>query len=136
MTDKVSIEISKDLYIKASQKVDNVTSYLEVQLMVLVNDEFGDEYQIMKEISNKINEIQELEARLSNLRDNRVNQVIDNRIFEEAIVTIARIHDALGMIGKNQIKSIAKRNSVPYDALLSYVEEKGFNVVNYTGVKK
>ena len=136
MTDTILVELNSELYEKASQKVDNVSDYIEQQLRLLIDDDFTDEYDVLVELSEKMEEIKELEARLTNLRKHRMRKVTNTDMFDECMVVITRIHDNLDMIGKNQIKSIAKRNNVPYDALLEYVKKNGYNIVNYTGVSK
>lgn len=136
MTDTILVEINSDLYEKASKKVDNISDYIEQQLRLLVNDDFSEEFDVLLELSEKMDEIRELETRLVNLRNNRIGNVVNTPVFDECMIVIKRIHNNLDMIGKNQIKSIAKRNNVPYDALLEYVKDCGFNIVNYTGVSK
>ena len=131
----VSVNINEDLYYRAETKIDNVEEYLEQQLIILLEDDFTDEYEILIELSDKIREVRDLERRLVKIRENRIGS-IDEGIFDEAMVTITRIHDNIGMIGRNQIKSIAKRNGLPYDALLREVKKQGFKVVNYTGVNR
>ena len=135
MTDTILIEIDSDLYEKASQKTDNVQEFIEEQLHTLVLDEFSEEHDVLVEISEKMEELKELETKLVKLRENRLGRV-NSKLVNECMVVISRIHENLDMIGKNQIKSIAKRNNVPYDVLLEYVEKNGYNIVNYTGVSK
>ena len=131
----IPVYINEDLYNRAESKLDNIDEYLEQQLIILLEDDFTDEYEILIELSDKVSEIRELESELLKIRENRVTS-IDKTIFNESMSTITRIHDNIGMIGRNQIKSIAKRNGLPYDALLREVKGRGFEVVNYTGVNK
>lgn len=135
-TDTVLVEINEDLYKEAGTKVDNVIQFIEQQLIVLINDDFSDELELLVQLSEKVDEIKELESELVRVRKRRMRQ--GNRYdFDEVLVTINRIHDNLGMIGKNQIKSIAKRNNVSYDVLLAYLKKDGgYEIVNYTGVSK
>ena len=135
-TDTVLVEINEDLYKEASTKVDNVIQFIEQQLIILINDDFSDELELLVQLSEKVDEIKELESELVRVRKRRMQQ--GNKYdFDEVLVTINRIHDNLGMIGKNQIKSIAKRNNVSYDVLLAYLKKDGsYEIVNYTGVSK
>lgn len=136
MTDSVLVEVDSELYEKASLKVENIDKYIEQELRLLVDNDFSDEFDVLVELSEKIDEIRELETKLVNLRENRIGRVVDNQRFDECMVVITRIHDNLDMIGKNQIKSIAKRNNVSYDSLLELVKREGYNIVNYTGMSK
>ena len=134
MTNTILIEINKELYDEASLKTNNIQEYIEEQLRLLVLDKFSDEYDVLVEIKNKIDEIQELEAKLTHIREKRISN--DNTIYDDAMVTITRIHDNLGMIGKNQIKQIAKHNNLSYEGLLKHISKMDFVVVNYTGISK
>ena len=136
MANTILVEVDSELYEKASRKVEDINKYIEQELRLLVDDDFTDEYETLVELSEKMDEIRELETRLVNLRNNRVGNVIDTDVFDDVMVTIMRIHDNLDMIGKNQIRQLSKVYHVPYDSLLEYVEKCGLNIVNYTGVSK
>ena len=131
------IEIDADLYKEASTRVENISQFIEQQLTILVNDEFNEEFQLLNELSQKMDEIKEIETRLTRIRKRRIQRVSNDELYEDVLVTINRIHDNLGMIGKNQIKSIAKRNNVSYDGLLDYLKKNGeYEIVNFTGVNR
>ncbi len=136
MANSISIEIDCEMYNQAKEKVDDIQVFIEEQLTLLINDDFSDEYEVLSELNEKFEEIRELEDKLVSLREKRNEKIDDTLLFEDAMTTIMRIHENLGMIGKNQIKQIAKYNHLPYVSLLKFVQREGLVVVNYTGVSK
>ena len=56
--------------------------------------------------------------------------------FENAMVTINRLHDRLGCVGRNQIRNVAKRCDVPSNELEKHVVDQGLTVVNFKEVPK
>ena len=133
---KVSISIDANLWDEAGEKIPNRSAFIEEQLELYLANDLSEEKEVLDLIDEKNTELSILEGKLCKLREARLSKVKSINIFEAPMVSINRIHDKLGMIGRNQIKRFAKGNEVPYDALLEHVLEEGLNVVNYCEVGK
>ena len=131
---KVSISIDADLWDEAGVKIPNRSAFIEEQLELYLANDLSEEKEVLELIDEKNAELSILEGKLCKLREARLKKVKDVDIFENPMVSINRVHSKLGHVGKNQIKMFAKRNEVPYDALLQHVEGLGFNIVNFAEV--
>ena len=133
---KRCISIDDEIWEKAGEKLENRSAFIEHQLRLIVDSTFEQEDEILKTINEKREEINVLEDKLCSYRKKRLKKSQDNQLFDAAMVSINRLHDNLGAIGKNQIKKIARRNHIPFDLLLSHCYEKELNVVNFGEVPK
>lgn len=134
---KVTLEISKELYIASKDKLDmSLNDFIEYSLsMYIFND---DEYStLFKKACKHYNELNNVKNRMYALeRKNRSNK--DNqKYYDKAMVTVTRIHNRLGYIGKNQLRKIANQNNLNHNDLIRYVSNlDGFTVTNFGNLPK
>ena len=131
---KVSISIDPDVWDEAKAKLPNRSEFIQTQIELYLGNDLSEEREILRLIEEKNAELSVLEGKLCKLREARLSRVVELDIFEAPMKSLSRLHSNLGMVGKNQIKTFAKKNDVPYDALLEHVMGEGFNVVNYAEV--
>ena len=133
----VSITIDCDVWEEAGSKLDSRSEFCENQLRLFLELNNDEEDILLEQIQNKREEICVLEDKLCAFRKERLNKVKQKPIFDDAMVSINRINDRLGKIGKNQIKNIARANKVPFDLLLENCRVDGsLNIVNFAEVPR
>ncbi|MBQ6219662.1 MAG: hypothetical protein IJH63_00950 [Methanobrevibacter sp.] len=128
---KVSISIDSEVWEDAGKKIPNRSEFIEKILKYYLDNVCMDEQLIIKNIGKLNAELSVLETRLLNIRKNRLSKIDEKDIFEAPMVTINRLHEGLGEIGKNQIEKFAKQYDVSYDELLEHIESLDYNIVNY-----
>ena len=133
---KRCISIDEEVWEKAGGKLENRSAFIEHQLRLAVDLANDEEDAILKTIAEKREEINVLEDELCSYRKKRLQKSQENHLFDTAMVSINRLHENLGEVGKNQIKNIAKRNRIPYDLLLNHCYEQNLKIVNFGAVPK
>ena len=133
---KRCISIDDDVWEKAGEKLENRSAFIEHQLRLVVDSSHEEEDELLKIIGEKREEINVLEDKLCSYRKKRLKKSQEGQLFDTAMVSINRLHNNLGAVGKNQIKNIARRNHIPYDLLLSHCYEQELNIVNFMEVPK
>lgn len=133
---KVSISIDPNVWAEAKLKLGNCSAFIEEQLNTYLRNDLSEERELLKLIEEKNAELSILEGKLCKLREARLTKINQLDIFEAPMISLNRLHDGLGHVGKNQIKAFAHKNDVPYDALLEHVIDSGLNVVNFAEVAK
>ena len=131
----VHITIDEHIWDLAGDIIGNRSAWIEKQFRIALNEE-DDETQIMKNIQKKENEINVLKDKLCKIREQKSKQLQVIGLFDNAMVSINRIHSKLGFVGKNQIRRIAKANDVPAMELINLCIDKGLNLVEYYEVPK
>ena len=56
--------------------------------------------------------------------------------YDSAMITVNRLYDKQGYIGKNQLKAIANRNNLNHIDLIYYVENLDYKVTNFGALPK
>jgi len=132
----VSITIDCDIWEEAGTKLVSRSEFCENQLRLFLELNNDEEDLILKQIQDKREEIYVLEDKLCAYRKERLNKVKEKPMFDDCMVSINRMNERAGQVGKNQIKRIAKANKVPFDLLLEHCRVSNINVVNFAEVPK
>lgn len=133
----VSITIDCDVWEEAGLKLDSRSEFCENQLRLFLESNNDKEDMILKQIQEKREEIYVLEDQLCAFRKERLTTAKEKPIFDTAMISIKRINDRLGHVGKNQIRKIAKSNQVPFDLLLENCRQNDYlNIVNFAEVPR
>ena len=133
----VSITVDCDVWEEAGLKLNSRSEFCENQLRLFLEMDNDEEDLILKQIQDKREEIFILEDKLCAFRKERLSKAKQGPLFEEAMISINRINERLGKVGKNQIKKIAKANHVPFDLLLEHCRVEGnLNMVNFAEVPR
>ena len=83
-----------------------------------------------KELNNVKNKMYLLEKKNRSNKDNQ-------KAYDNCMVTVDRIHNALGYIGKNQLRKIANQNNLNHNDLIRYVSRlEGYTVTNFGDLPK
>lgn len=122
-------ELAKDqLPVSRSEFFEN-----QVRLFLDVDDP---EKKIVDKITKKENEINVLKDKLCHIRREKQLKLESDNVFDEAMMTLDRLHGNLGCIGRNQIRKVARRCDVPSNELENHCVKCGLNVVNFMEVPK
>ena len=132
----VTITVDCDVWEEAGNKLDSRSEFCESQLRLFLQLDNDKEDELLQQIQDKRDEINVLEDKLCAYRKERLTNAQNNLVFADAMVSINRLNDKLGCVGKNQIKRIAKSNGVPFDLLLEHCRSCDLNIVNYGDVPK
>ena len=132
----VTITVDENIWELAKDKLPcSRSEFFENQLRLYLDIE-DPEAKIVEKISKKENEINVLKDKLCTIRREKQLRLEASNVFENAMVTINRLHDRLGCVGRNQIRNIAKRCDVPSNELEKHVVDQGLTVVNFMEVQK
>ena len=127
----VTITVDENIWELAKDKLPcSRSEFFENQLRLYLDIE-DPEAKIVEKISKKENEINVLKDKLCTIRREKQLRLEASNVFENAMVTINRLHDRLGCVGRNQIRNIAKRCDVPSNELEKHVADQGLTVVNF-----
>lgn len=132
----VTITVDENIWELAKDKLPcSRSEFFENQLRLYLDIE-DPEAKIVEKISKKENEINVLKDKLCTIRREKQLRLEASNVFDNAMVTINRLHDRLGCVGRNQIRNIAKRCDVPSNELEKHVADQGLTVVNFMEVPK
>ena len=132
----VTITVDENIWELAKDKLPcSRSEFFENQLRLYLDIE-DPEAKIVEKISKKENDINVLKDKLCTIRREKQLRLEASNVFENAMVTINRLHDRLGCVGRNQIRNIARVNDVPALELEEHCEALGLNVVNFMEVPK
>ena len=134
---KIVLEISEELYHTSKDKLDmSIDDFLEYSLSMYVYND--DEYSaLFKKACKHYKELKNAKDKMYLLeKKNRMNK--DNKkSYDEAMITVSRIHSRLGYIGKNQLRKIANQNNLNHNDLIRYVTRlDGYTVTNFGDLPK
>ena len=132
----VTITIDENIWELAKDKLPCSRSEFFENQVRLYLDIDDPEAKIVEKISKKENEINVLKDKLCTIRKEKQLRLEAANVFDEAMVTINRLHDHLGCIGRNQIRTVARRCDVPANELEKHVVSEGLTVVNFMEVPK
>lgn len=137
---KVGITIDPEIWDEAGLKIPNRSEFIEDQFRIYLGIDNTEERELISLIEDKNAELSVLEGKLCKLREKRLGGIddldSDLDLFSAPMVSLGRLHEGMGFVGKNQIKRFAKKHDVPYDALLEHVVNEGFVVKEFGEVPK
>ena len=132
----VTITVDENIWELAKDKLPcSRSEFFENQLKLYLDID-DPETKIVEKISKKESEINVLKDKLCNIRREKQLRLESANVFDDAMVTLNRLHDRLGCVGRNQIRSVAKRCDVPANELETHAVECGLIVVNFMEVPK
>ena len=132
----VTITVDENIWELARDKLPcSRSEFIENQLRLYLDID-DPEAKIVEKISKKENEINVLKDKLCNIRKEKQLRMESSNVFDDAMITLNRLHKNLGCVGRNQIRSVAKRCDVPSNELEKYVISQGLSVVNFMEVPK
>ena len=132
----VTITVDENIWELAKDKLPvSRSEFFENQLRLFLNVD-DPEAKIVEKIAKKENEINVLKDKLCHIRREKQLKLESANVFDEAMVTINRLHDALGCVGRNQIRNVARRCDVPANELEKHILSEGLTVVNFMEVPK
>ena len=132
----VTITVDENIWELAKDKLPcSRSEFFENQLKLYLDID-DPETKIVEKISKKESEINVLKDKLCNIRREKQLRLESANVFDDAMVTLNRLHDRLGCVGRNQIRSVAKRCDVPANELETHAVECGLTVVNFMEVPK
>ncbi len=139
MSDRIAVTVMVDPDVwRASKNKLSVTrsDFINEQLCIAIDAADDEETVLRNEIIDLQNEINVKESRLCKLRAERLENERKEGMFDEVMVTVDRIIDRNGFIGKDQLRNISKQRDVAYNSLLNHVLDLGYDVQNYGLVVK
>lgn len=139
MSDRIAVTVMLDPDVwRASKNKLSVTrsDFINEQLCIAIDAADDEETVLRNEIIDLQNEINVKESRLCKLRAERLENERKECMFDEVMVTVDRIIDRNGFIGKDQLRNISKQRDVAYNSLLNHVLDLGYDVQNYGLVVK
>lgn len=139
MSDRIAVTVMVDPDVwRASKNKLSVTrsDFINEQLCIAIDAADDEETVLRNEIIDLQNEINVKESRLCKLRAERLENERKEYMFDEVMVTVDRIIDRNGFIGKDQLRNISKQRDVAYNSLLNHVLDLGYDVQNYGLVVK
>ncbi len=129
---QVSFMVDSEVWKEAKNKLGTTRSeFLEEQLRLAIDLSEDEENSLRNEIIDLQNEINVKESRLCKLRAERLENERKECMFDEVMVTVDRIIDRNGFIGRDQLRNISKQRDVAYNSLLNHVLDLGYDVQNY-----
>lgn len=139
----LTIAIDTNIYneaIKIPNIDEKINNFLKTE--ILLTDDH--ELELVTSISNLKKESDKINNKINNqmeelyrIRFNKKDYVYDESIYDNSMISLTRIHENIGHIGKDKIREFAVRDHVPYDGLLNYIEDNtDFVVQEYTSMTK
>ena len=132
----VTITIDENIWELAKDKLPCSRSEFFENQVKLYLDIDDPEAKIVEKISKKENEINVLKDKLCTIRREKQLKLEASDVFDDAMITINRLHDKLGCVGRNQIRTVARRCDVPSNELEKHIVSVGLTVVNFMEVPK
>lgn len=132
---EATIFVDEDLWLSAKDKLgmsrgDFIDYVLSIYLM-----EDSEVSRLMKKGLKLQAELNQTIGRIQSLENK--NGVKNTDLYEELMPTVYRIHNALGYIGRNQLRKLATQNEVNPTGFIKYVEkQKGIEVKKYGALPK
>lgn len=132
----VTLTVDENIWELAKDKLPvSRSEFFENQLRLFLNVD-DPEAKIVEKITKKENEINVLKDKLCHIRREKQLKLESDNVFDEAMITLNRLHDNLGCIGRNQIRNVARRCDVPTNELEKHCVQFGLTVVNFMEVPK
>ena len=133
---EIKIKIQDDIYQQAKNKLgDEFDKFIEEQCKTAANMRSQKEEEILKKISQHQNKLMDLQVELIKEQNKNQSQV-NTSLLDDAMKIINRIHEKLGCIGENQLKSISNTKNVPFLSVLNHCKKEGLTIVPFNEVPK
>lgn len=111
------------------------SAWIERQIDIALNVE-DEEAKLLQKIEKLDNQLNVAKDKLCQIRQAKKEKLEAANVFDTCMVSLNRLHDNLGCIGKNQIRYIARINDVPALELEEHCISEGLKVVNFMEVPK
>ena len=111
------------------------SAWIERQIDIALNVE-DEEAKLLQKIEKLDNQLNVAKDKLCQIRQAKKEKLEAANVFDTCMVSLNRLHDNLGCIGKNQIRYIARINDVPALELEEHCIDQGLKVVNFIEVPK
>lgn len=139
----LTIAIDTNIYneaIKIPNIDEKINNFLKTEILLTDDHELElvNSISNLKKESDKINnKINNLMEELYRIRFNKKDYVYDETIFDNSMISLTRIHENVGHVGKDKIREFAVRDHVPFDGLLNHIiANTDFVVQEYTNIPK
>lgn len=111
------------------------SAWIERQIDIALNVE-DEEAKLLQKIEKLDNQLNVAKDKLCQIRQAKKEKLEAENVFDKCMISLNRLHDNLGCIGKNQIRNIARVNDVPALELEEHCIDQGLTVVNFMEVPK
>lgn len=128
---EITVHINKDLYLNSKNYLDmSLDSFIEYCLSLYISSD--DNYaKTFKKGCKLYNELDKIKQKLYEIEKKN-----DEEDYTDALVTINRIHDKLGYIGKNQIRKVAHNYDLNPKNLIEYLSKNDYTITNFGDAPK
>lgn len=134
---KKTIRIDERLWDSVKNDLDITLGEFVEQSLRLFSGEDTEMGKLMKKASQLQSELNQIQGRMYKLQNKNKENNNNQELYEKAMVTVNRIHNELGYIGKNQIRRIANQNEINSEHFLRYVQKQEDIIVkNYGALPK
>lgn len=134
---KKTIMIDERLWDSVRNDLDITLGEFVEQSLRLFSGEDTEMGKLMKKASQLQSELNQIQGRMYKLQNKNKENNNNQELYEKAMVTVNRIHNELGYIGKNQIRRIANQNELNSEYFLRYVQKQEDIIVkNYGALPK
>lgn len=129
-----TVYISSDVWEEMGLRFGNKRSQQIEDLCInFLNMEDDTERELVNQITEYKQKLEIAETRLCKLREKKHKKQKMDENYDEPLELLSRFQVRNGFVGKNQIKTFAKKQSLSYDTLLEKCVEAGFKIENYGG---
>lgn len=133
----IKINIDEELYKASKDKLNmSLDEFVDYSLTMFIHqeDEYSRLFQKGAKLQSELNKLQKRMLELEVRNDENKN---NQEYYDKAMITVNRIHNELGYIGKNQLKKIANNNNLNHIDLIHYVERlDDYNITNFGDLPK
>ena len=128
---KISLTIDEELWDDANHRIKNKSKFVEKVLKSYLYGDTSEEEELVEEIENLTSQLEILKGRLCSLREARKKSLTNDESFEAPMMTLSRLHDALGYVGDNQIKKFARIHNVDERSLKKHIVDRGWKIMPF-----
>ena len=133
---KHSVSIDDNIWELAKDQLDISMSAF---FFLLLRSYLGEEDELSKLLRREAklqNELDVVQAKICQLRDKRKKQLKQEHVLDKPMITVNRIHNKMGYIGRNQLRKIAHQNDIPPNILIEHCEKQKLNLRNFGELPK
>ena len=133
---EATILVDEDLWLSAKDKLEMSRSDFIDYILSIYLMEDSEVSRLMKKGAKLQTELNQTIGRIQSL-ENKNNGVKTSESYKKLMPTVYRIHDALGYIGRNQLRKLATQNELNPSGFIRYVEkQEGIEVKKYGALPK
>lgn len=133
---EATIMVDEDLWTSAKEKLDMSRSEFIDYVLTIFLVEDSEISRLMKKGAKLQSELNQTIGRIQSL-ENKNNGIDTTKKYNELMPTVIRIHNALGYIGRNQLRKLATQNEVNPTGFIRFVEkQEGIVVKKYGALPK